>query len=75
MGMFDNVEVPPAYCKCPVCDAELTDWQSKDGPCTMTLQQFYEVDNFYTSCDACGEWVEYTYTKNFNRSMDDYVKC
>ena len=58
MGMFDQVEVPDDVV-CPNCGAELTDWQSKDGPCELKLLQFWEVDNFYTSCDTCNTWVEY----------------
>lgn len=72
MGMFDNIDVPPEACKCPQCGAELTDWQSKDGPCTLTLLPFYAVDNFYTSCDSCNMWVDYNYTRPENRTMDDY---
>ena len=74
MGMFDQVEVPPAYNKCPFCDAELSDWQSKDGPCELKLLQYYEVDQFYTSCDSCSSWIQYDYTKRHNRTMSDYTR-
>ena len=73
MGMFDQIEVPPKYCKCPQCGAELCDWQSKDGPCELALLQFYEVDNFYTSCAKCNTWIEYNYSEDSNRTMEDYT--
>lgn len=57
MGMFDNVNFTM---KCPECGEDMTDFQSKDGHCTLTLLEIEEVDNFYTSCYECGCWVDLT---------------
>ena len=34
MGMFDHYEPDPVL-HCPRCNAELSDWQGKDGPCFL----------------------------------------
>lgn len=61
MGMFDEViGVPASLSKCPSCDEKLDYWQSKDGKCLCNEIHFQKVDNFYTSCEECGTWVEFT---------------
>ena len=59
MGMFDQVD-PGEVVDCPSCSAELRDWQSKDGPCTLDrLPLSTDIDTFYTSCRQCELWVEF----------------
>ena len=55
MGMFDYVDYE---CPCPDCEAPVTDFQSKDGDCTLSLIPPDTVSNFYGSCSVCGIWVE-----------------
>ena len=55
MGMFDWVKYDEG--KCPKCGEALSGWQSKDGPCVLAELEPWQVDNFYTSCDNCGQWV------------------
>lgn len=63
MGMFDDItEVPPQ--KCQGCGADLSGWQSKDGPCRCDEVPFWKVSVFYTSCDKCGMWHQ------FDRKVD-----
>ena len=38
MGMFDWYE-PSGALSCPVCSAELSEWQGKDGPCALFVWQ------------------------------------
>lgn len=57
MGMYDNVKYAA---DCPNCSAKLHDFQSKDGDCTLGFLDPVEVDNFYTICDECDEWVDFS---------------
>ena len=56
MGMFDYIKLK---IDCPSCGARVTSFQSKDGPCYLTELNYWEVDNFYTSCGKCNLWIEY----------------
>ena len=60
MGMFDNIKFKT---KCPNCGNEVDDFQSKDGGCNLNTLNYWDVDNFYSSCDKCGTWIEYTLNK------------
>lgn len=57
MGMFDNVryEAP-----CPSCGVSIgpDQWQSKDGPCTLSTIPVSEVNRFYAICPNCKAWVD-----------------
>lgn len=57
MGMFDyvNVEMP-----CPKCGSPLDIFQSKDNACRMWLIPPDTVNVFYTSCDNCKTWIEFS---------------
>ena len=57
MGMFDyvNFSMP-----CPTCGALIDGFQSKDGPCERRSLEPDDVDDFYSTCDSCGKWVEIT---------------
>lgn len=57
MGMYDTVNY---QADCVGCGKPLTDFQSKDGPCTLSILQPAEVEEFYTSCDNCRQWHQYT---------------
>jgi hypothetical protein len=61
MGMFDtvNVAIP-----CPECGYEGNDYQSKDLDCTLALVEVDDLISFYTSCDACRAWVEFSKGKS-----------
>lgn len=50
MGMFDEVNAPPITCK---CGGTVSGWQSKDGPCTLSMLPVSEVDQYYSICDQC----------------------
>lgn len=63
MGLFNYVNFST---KCPCCGVDLKDFQSKDGDTIMTTVEPWEVSNFYTSCDFCKCWVEYTIKDQFN---------
>jgi hypothetical protein len=58
MGMFDYVEYEV---DCPFCGEELSGFQSKDGECSLATIKPEDVQRFYTSCEHCGNWVEYEY--------------
>jgi len=53
MGMFDTVDHES---KCPGCGLPAT-WQSKDGPCTLSVVSIGEVDEFYGG--SCGRTVKW----------------
>jgi hypothetical protein len=56
MGMFDYIKFE---IECPVCKEKVKDFQSKDGPCMLTLLEYWEVNNFYASCPKCLCWIEF----------------
>jgi len=56
MGMFDYIKFEMA---CPKCGAKVSGFQSKDGPCCLIELEYWEVDNFYSSCPQCQTWIEY----------------
>lgn len=66
MGMFDyvNVTLP-----CFKCSTIVTGFQSKDGDCQLHTLEYWQVDNFYTKCDNCNTWINYT----INRSLRPYL--
>jgi len=67
MGMFDYVNFKM---KCPNCETELNEFQSKDGLCLMNTVEFWEVDNFYDFCRKCGTWVSFILKENRNKKYD-----
>ena len=72
MGMFDNIRFK---IKCPNCGKEVNDFQSKDGKCCMFELDYWEVDNFYASCDNCGTWIEYNLKEKRPKiSIESYVR-
>ena len=73
MGLYDAIDFKM---KCPRCKKDMGEFQSKDGPCAMSKLDWWSVDNFYSSCDNCETWVEYTIEKRPNRKLkiSDYKK-
>ena len=57
MGMFDYVAFAA---DCPKCGAPVTDWQTKSTDCLLETVTPAEAGNWYSSCDNCGLWIEYT---------------
>ena len=57
MGMFDDIKFE---INCPKCGERVTGFQSKDGPCRLLTLEYWEVDNFYSSCNKCGAWIDFT---------------
>ena len=71
MGMFDEIMTPEILC--PKCKEPVTGFQSKDGPCDLTVLSFKEVQNFYSNCRKCDTWVEYFLkVKPSERTIEDY---
>lgn len=56
MGMFDWIKFKT---QCPKCGNEVTGFQSKRAGCNLDCLEFWQVDNFYSSCDKCGTWIEF----------------
>ena len=54
MGMFDWVDYE---CRCDICKAKVTGFQSKDGNCTLDHVSPFTVNEFYSSCSKCGSWI------------------
>ncbi len=71
--MYDHVKFE---IECPRCKDKIVDFQSKDGSCMMWDLEFWEVDNFYSSCDSCKTWVEFTikYEARKKLKIEDYDK-
>ncbi len=73
MGMYDYVNFKM---NCPRCKKDMGEFQTKDGICLMVELDFFEVRNFYASCENCSTWVEFTLKKRPNRELTikDYEK-
>jgi DNA-directed RNA polymerase subunit RPC12/RpoP len=54
MGMFDYIDLK---IKCPKCGKIVDKFQSKDGYCELKTLNYWEVDNFYSSCKYCNAWI------------------
>lgn len=68
MGLFDWVEFK--Y-KCPICGAEIGEWQSKDGECYLNvIKDFRDVNEFHDICKRCNTWLSFRRKKA--TSIEDY---
>ena len=56
MGMFDYVNYS---CKCPVCDANVTGFQTKDCERQGLTKTLDDVNTFYAPCTVCNTWIEF----------------
>ncbi len=68
MGIFDYVNYE---CICPVCYSKVNGFQSKSEDCMMRKLEPSRVANFYSSCEKCGCWIDFTANKitNFRRTV------
>ena len=57
MGMYDWITTPEV--KCPQCNEILSGFQSKDGPCLLDTIHYTKVNNFYTGCIKCDNWIQF----------------
>lgn len=69
MGMFDYVKYS---CKCPVCNSDVKNFQTKDCECAFREKTIDEVDHFYTACNNCNTWIEFNRTKG---TANDHRQC
>lgn len=60
MGMFDWVDYE---CVCPQCNNKVRGFQTKDGDCTLDTVKHTDVENFYSTCNTCKCWIEFTEEK------------
>lgn len=62
MGSYFEVKLPVTI-KCPKCNENLDGWQSKgwehEDVLLVGSADFNTLDNFYTTCKKCKEWVEF----------------
>ena len=70
MGMFDYVNYKE---NCPKCGALVDNFQSKDLDCNLDTLERWQVNNYYSVCDKCGEWIEYN-IENLPEWAQDYIK-
>ena len=66
MGMFDSIIFEA---KCPRCAEVVNDFQSKDNVCELKSLHYWEVNNFYHSCNNCGAWIEYNLDESYRRQQ------
>jgi hypothetical protein len=69
MGMYDYVDVS---LPCIKCSHILDDFQTKDTERTLTTVPYWRTHTFYTDCNNCGYWNEYTLKKDATRPITDY---
>jgi hypothetical protein len=56
MGMFDWVYYA---CTCDNCKSRVHGFQTKSGKNILDTVKPTDVDEFYSSCDKCGLWIEF----------------
>lgn len=70
MSMFDYIEF---NIKCPLCEKDLPEFQTRDLQCTGDKVEFKDCTNFYSSCDYCNAWIEFTFNDDYTeRTIDCY---
>ena len=69
MGMYDYINFST---KCPLCEAVVEGFQSKDSERVLATLDFWEVDNFYSSCKNCHAWIEYDLIRPCSITIDKY---
>lgn len=61
MGMYDVVDYKMM---CPTCGTEIgtgiSRFQTKEGECCLRTLDYLRVGNFYSRCESCKTWVEFT---------------
>lgn len=73
MGIFNYVNFKIT---CPNCNKEVEDFQTKDfnDSAYFDTVEFWECNNFYSSCDYCKTWIEYNLERAHKRGIEDYKK-
>ena len=72
MGMYDWVNYE---CVCDNCHAKVTEFQTKDGNRALDWLKPNDVNNFYSHCGKCGNWIEFHKIKdNKFRKVTSYRK-
>lgn len=72
MGLFDDVNFKM---KCPVCNKIVDHFQSKDLSCGLNLVEVDLLSNFYSACEGCGAWIEFTRKiKEKDKELCDVLK-
>lgn len=66
MGSYDNIKYE---CVCPVCHSKVDKFQSKSGECDFEVLNPSQAYNFYSSCDKCGSWIDFTAKEMINFDM------
>jgi len=56
MGIFDHVNYKM---DCPKCGKEVSGFQTKDLGSWFETVEYWQCDNFYSSCDYCNTWIEF----------------
>lgn len=70
MGIYDKVN---HKMDCPKCGKEVTDFQTKDTNGWFETIEYWQCDNFYSSCDYCTTWIEFTLQRDrVNIPLDAY---
>jgi len=57
MGMFNWVNLK---IKCPNCGEVVSGFQTKDGELSCTTVEYERVNDFYSDCEKCGCWIQFT---------------
>lgn len=61
MGMFDYVNFSV---DCPNCGKKVDGFQSKDGKCELEKIPYWKVRYFYSPCDNCEAWINFSLKEN-----------
>ncbi len=70
MGIYNIVNFELT---CPVCNALIRKFQTKEGNGVFDIIPFQEVDNFYAICSHCQSLVEFWYSpEKKERTIQDY---
>lgn len=59
---------------CPSCGKEVGEFQTKDCSGFFDTVEFWECDNFYTSCDWCHHWIEFNRKEKRPRVPIEYFE-
>jgi hypothetical protein len=60
MGIYDSVHFK---IECPVCKKTVDGFQTKDLGGFFNTVNYWECNNFYSSCDYCNTWIEFILKK------------
>jgi len=70
MGIYNTVSF---QINCPICNALIRQFQTKEGDGIFDVMEFNEVNNFHAICPNCQAFVEFYYSpESKERSINDY---